>query len=60
MRKLEKISTFEYQVWKIKRWFSLNVVSVMLFIGMVLAVWAVFSIDMLLIPNVFLMKQPRG
>ena len=52
MSNFEKVSTFEYQVWRMKRWFFLNVVSVMLFIGMVLAVWAVLSIDIPLIPKV--------
>lgn len=52
MSKIEKVSKSEIRVWRIKRWFSLNAVSVMLFIGMVLAVWAVFSIDIPLIPKV--------
>lgn len=52
MSEIEKVSPFEIRVWRIKRWFSLNAVSVMLFIGMVLAVWAVFSIDIPLIPKV--------
>lgn len=52
MSEIEKVSKSEIRVWRIKRWFSLNAVSVMLFIGMVLAVWAVFSIDILLIPKV--------
>lgn len=52
MSEIEKVSPFEIRVWRIKRWFSLNAVSVMLFVGMVLAVWAVFSIDIPLIPKV--------
>ena len=52
MSKIEKVSKSEIRVWRIKRWFSLNAVSVMLFIGMVLAAWAVFSIDIPLIPKV--------
>ena len=52
MSEIEKVSKSEIRVWRIKRWFSLNAVSVMLFIGMVLAAWAVFSIDIPLIPKV--------
>lgn len=52
MSEIEKVSKSEIRLWKIKRWFSLNAVSVMLFIGMVLAAWAVFSIDIPLIPKV--------
>lgn len=52
MSKIEKISKSEIWAWRVKRWFSLNAVSVMLFVGMVLAVWAVFSIDIPLIPKV--------
>lgn len=52
MSEIEKVGKFEYQVWRIKRWFFLNAVSVMLVIGLVLAVWAVFSIDLPLIPKV--------
>ena len=32
MSELEKVSPFEIRVWRIRRWFSLNAVSVMLFI----------------------------
>ena len=49
---IEKVSKFEFQVWRIKRWFFLNAVSVMLVIGLVLAVWAVLSIDIPVIPKV--------
>ncbi len=52
MSEIEKVSKSEIRVWRIKRWFSLNAVSVMLFIGMVLTAWAVFSIDIPLIPKV--------
>ena len=52
MSKIEKVSKAEIRAWRIKRWISLNAVSVILFIGMVLAVWAVFSIDIPLIPKV--------
>ena len=52
MNDIEKVSKFEFQVWRIKRWFFLNAVSVMLVIGLVLAVWAVLSIDIPLIPKV--------
>lgn len=52
MREIEKVSKFEIRIWRIKRWFVLNAVSVILFIGMVLAVWAVFSIDIPLILKV--------
>ena len=52
MSDIEEVSPFEIRVWRIKRWFSLNAVTVMLFIGMVLAVWAVLSIDIPLIPKV--------
>jgi len=31
MSKIEIVSTFEYQVWNMRRWFSLNAVSIMLF-----------------------------
>lgn len=52
MSRLEKVSASEIRVWRIKRWFFLNAVSVMLFLGMALAVWAVFSIDIPLITKV--------
>lgn len=50
MSVVEKVSSFEYRVWRIKRWFFMNAVSVMVFAGLVLSVWAVFSIDIPLIP----------
>lgn len=52
MSEIEKVTSFEYKVWRIKRWLSLNSVSVMLFLGLILSVWAVFSIDIPLIPKV--------
>ena len=48
----EKVSTFEYRVWRIKSWFFMNAVSVMAFAGLVLSAWAVFSIDIQLIPKI--------
>lgn len=52
MSTIEKVSSFEYQVWRIKRWFFMYAVSVMLFTGLLLSVWAVFSIDIPLIPKI--------
>ena len=49
---IEKVSSFEYQVWRIKSWFSKNAVSVMLFAGLLLSLWAVFSIDIPLISKI--------
>ena len=42
MSEIEKVSSFEYQVWRIKRWFFMNAVPVLLFAGLLLSVWAVF------------------
>lgn len=52
MSVVEKVSWFEYRVWRIKRWFFMNAVSVLLFAGLLLSVWAVFSIDIPLIPKI--------
>ena len=52
MTVFEKVSSFEYRVWRIKRWFFMNAVSVMLFAGLLLSVWAVFSIDIPLISKI--------
>lgn len=52
MSAIEKVSSFEYQVWRTKRWFFMNAVSAMLFVGVILSVWAVFSIDVPLIPKI--------
>ena len=52
MSDIEKVSSFEYQVWRIKRWFTINAVSAMLLVGMLLSAWAVFSIDVPLIPKI--------
>lgn len=52
MSVVEKVSWFEYRVWRIKRWFFMNAVSVMLFAGLLLSVWAVFSIDIPLISKI--------
>ena len=52
MSKIEIVSTFEHQVWNMRRWFSLNAESIMLFTGFLLVMWAVFSIDIPLIPKV--------
>ena len=52
MSKIEKVNALDILVWRIKRWCPMDAVSVMLFIGMILAVWAVFSIDIPLIPKV--------
>ena len=43
MSVVEKVSSFEYWVWRIKRWFFMNAVSVMLLVGLLLSVWAVFE-----------------
>ena len=52
MSVVEKVSSFEYRVWRMKRWFFMNAVSVMLFAGLILSVWAVFSIDIPLISKI--------
>ena len=52
MSVVEKVSWFEYRAWRIKRWFFMNAVSVLLFAGLLLSVWAVFSIDIPVIPKV--------
>ena len=52
MSTIEKVSSFEYQVWRIKRWFFMNAVSTMLFTGLLLSFWAVLSIDIPLIPKI--------
>ena len=52
MSVVEKVSRFEYRVWRIKRWFFMNAVSVMVFAGLILSAWAVFSIDVPLIPKI--------
>jgi hypothetical protein len=52
MNEIEKESSFEYRVWRIKRWFFMNAVSVMLFAGLILSAWAVFSIDIPLISKI--------
>ena len=52
MSVVEEVSSFEYRVWRIKRWFFMNAVSVLLFAGLLLSVWAVFSIDIPLIPKI--------
>ncbi len=52
MSKAEKDCILKIWGWRIKRWFPMDAVSVMLFIGLVLAMWAVFSIDISLIPKV--------
>ena len=52
MSKIEKVSALDILVWRVKRWCPMNAVSVILFIGMVLAVWAVLSIDIPLISKV--------
>lgn len=52
MSVVEKVGWFEYWVWRIKRWFFMNAVSVMVFAGLILSVWAVFSIDIPLIPKI--------
>lgn len=52
MSKIEKVSSFECRVWRIRRWFFINAVSVLLFAGLLLSVWAVFGIDISLIPKI--------
>ena len=52
MSEIEKVSSLEYHVWRIKRWFFMNAVSVMLLAGLILSVWAVFSIDVPLISKI--------
>ena len=42
MSEIEKVSSFEFLVWRMKRWFFMNAVSVMLFAGLILSAWAVF------------------
>jgi hypothetical protein len=52
MSETEKVSSYEFLVWRIKRWFSMYAVSVMLFVGLLLSVWAVFCIDIPLISKI--------
>lgn len=45
MSKIEKVSAYEILVWRVKGWFSLNAVSVMLFMGLILAVFTLLPLE---------------
>ncbi|MBR6063378.1 MAG: hypothetical protein IKP54_04405 [Bacteroidales bacterium] len=45
-------SVFGYKIWRMKKWFSSNAPSVILWSGLLLAAWAVSSIELELLPKI--------